>query len=171
MNIFRYFVHTADGIFLREYVRHRWAWPDGQTWQRRRNVRIRLSPSKALGATEGTRDEAAACCKPPVCYGWDWNSRLLISDIWQKAYIETKDEFCIANCAILASLNDDVSVGMLSFDFECASPCDISIYDMQENLVWRGNERSLQINAPELWWCNGQDPPYLYRCLILSPSF
>lgn len=36
---------------------------------------------KLVGATEGTRDEAAACCKPPVCYGWDWNSRLLISDI------------------------------------------------------------------------------------------
>lgn len=125
---------------------------------------------KLEGAAEGTRDEAAASCKPPVCYGWDWNPRLLISGMWQRAYIETRDEFYIANCEVLASLNDDMTVGTVSFDFECASPCDISIYDMEDNLVWRGNERSAQINTPKLWWCNGQGTPYLYRWVIENKS-
>ena len=125
---------------------------------------------KLKGAPEGTRDEAASCCKPPVCYGWDWNPRLLVSGMWQEAYIETRNEFYIGNCEALTELNDDMSVGTVSFSFECVQPCTVSVYDMDGNTVYRGNDRSVKVLSPHLWWCNGQGEPYLYSWTVENPK-
>ena len=121
---------------------------------------------KVEGAEVGTRDEAADSCKPPVCYSWDWNPRLLISGMWQPAYIETRDELYIGSCEVIATLNDDMTVGTVTFDFECMSECILSIYDAQDNVIWSGSERAVSINDPKLWWCNGQGDSYLYRWVI-----
>ena len=118
---------------------------------------------KREGAPAGTRDEADASCKPPVCYGWDWNPRLLISGLWQEAYLETRDSFYIGSCEALATLSEDMTEGYLSFSFECDRDCTISLYDRDGNTVYSGSDKEITVNAPKLWWCNGQGEPYLYR--------
>ena len=118
---------------------------------------------KRKDAPAGLRDEADESCKPPVCYGWDWNPRLLISGMWQDACIETRDCFYISKPQVVTSLDEDMTEGRVTFDFDCEKPCDISIFDENGSLVYSGTEKNITIHHPELWWCNGQGKPYLYR--------
>ena len=121
---------------------------------------------KRAGAPKGTRDEADESCKPPVCYGWDWNPRLLISGMWQDAYIETRDSFYIGHCNVTSSLGEDMREGFAEFSFDCEKPCSLSLYDREGALVWQGDSESVrraEVKDPELWWCNGQGEAYLYR--------
>ena len=121
---------------------------------------------KREGAPVGTRDEADQSCKPPVSYGWDWNPRLVISGIWQDTYLETRDEFYISGCEVLADLNEEMTVGSVSATFTCKKPCTIALYDQNGKTVYEGENTKFQVENPELWWCNGQGTPYLYRWVI-----
>lgn len=118
---------------------------------------------KRPGAAVRTRDEADASCKPPVSYGWDWNPRLLISGMWQDAYIETRDRYFIGDLEVLPRLSEDLSVGDVSVSYTCEVPCEISLYDAEGNCVYCGTDRHFTVETPHLWWCNGQGEPYLYR--------
>ena len=128
-------------------------------------VRIYPHP-KREGAPEGTRDEADQSCKPPVSYGWDWNPRLLISGLWQDAYLETRDSYFIQAPEVLATLSDDLTVGHVKASFACDVPCTVSLYDRDDHLIYEGCDTEFEISSPKLWWCNGQGEPYLYRWLI-----
>lgn len=114
----------------------------------------------------GSRDEANESCNPPVYYGWDWNPRLLISGIWDDTYIETRAESYIDNCEVLCDISDDLSVGTVNCTFDCALPCEVLLLDADGKEVYHGTERRFTVNAPELWWCNGQGTPYLYTWVI-----
>lgn len=118
---------------------------------------------KSTGGRPNTRDEADACCKPPLSYGWDFNPRLLNSGMWEEAYIETRAPSYIGNCEVLATLSDDLTCGTVTFDFSCELPCTATIYDADGNEVLSGTDRKVTVQSPKLWWCNGQGDPYLYR--------
>ena len=127
-------------------------------------LRIFIYPHPKSGrGTAGTRDEANESCNPPVCYGWDWNPRLLISGLWQGAHIETRGDSHIGNVEVLASLNEGLDEGRVVCNFKCELPCVISLYDARGGLVYSGDKTEFTVEAPELWWCNGQGEPYLYR--------
>ena len=128
-------------------------------------VHIYPHPKSKRGMA-GTRDEANESCNPPVYYGWDWNPRLLISGIWDETYIETRDESYIANCEVIASLNDELTVGTVNCTFSSDIPCEIILLDKKGKEVYRGTERSFKIDSPNLWWCNGQGESYLYTWII-----
>ena len=132
-------------------------------------LRIYIYPHpKSKTGTVGTRDEADESCNPPVCYGWDWNPRLLISGLWQGAHIETRGASHIGGVEVLASLNEDLDEGRVVCDFECELPCIISLFDRNGALIYCGDEREFTVEEPELWWCNGQGEPYLYRYEIAN---
>ena len=121
---------------------------------------------KRKDAKPGTRDEADHSAKPPVSYGWDWNPRLLISGIWQDTYIETRGEGFISNADVIATLSEDLSLGTVNFSYESTLPTTHYLYDEDGNAVASSSEKTLTVNAPELWWCNGQGKPYLYKWKI-----
>lgn len=125
-------------------------------------VKIYPHPKRA-GAPAGTRDEADHSAKPPVSYGWDWNPRLLISGIWQDAYIETRGKGYIYEPDVISSLSEDLSRGKVLFSYKSALPCTVHLYDEDGIEVASGTGNELSVNNPELWWCNGQGKPYLYR--------
>ena len=128
-------------------------------------VHIHPHPKSTRGQA-GTRDEANESCNPPVYYGWDWNPRLLISGIWDDTYIETRDESYIANCEVLSDVSDDLTVGHVKCAFDCALPCEILLLDAEGKEIYCGTDKQFTVNAPELWWCNGQGTPYLYTWVI-----
>ncbi len=130
-------------------------------------LRVHIYPHpKREGAREGSRDEADASCKPPVCYGWDWNPRLLISGMWQDAYIETRTENYIGVCEPMYTLNEELTRASVSFDIDCAVPCTVKLYDADDTLVYSGDGKNFELDGLHLWWCNGQGEPYLYRWIV-----
>lgn len=132
-------------------------------------LKIHVYPHpKRASAPKGTRDEADESCNPPVCYGWDWNPRLLISGLWQGAHIETRGDSHIGGTEVLALLNKSLDEGKVVCNFTCKLPCVISLYDQSGALVYCGDETEFVIDKPNLWWCNGQGEPYLYRYVIAN---
>jgi len=125
---------------------------------------------KREGAVEGTREEASASCKPPVCYGWDWQPRLLISGMWQEAYIETRKPDYITDCEPFTNLNEDMTAGTIDFAVVCAGDYQIHVMDAEGNTVYSGCDTHIEIKNPKLWWCNGQGIPHLYRWEVKSTS-
>ncbi len=121
---------------------------------------------KREGAREGSRDEADACCKPPVCYGWDWNPRLLISGMWQDAYIETRTESYIGACEPIYKLDDTLTHAKVSFNIACGVSCTVNLYDADGGLLYSGDGQNLELEDVKLWWCNGQGEPYLYKWTV-----
>ena len=121
---------------------------------------------KRKGAPERTRTEADASCKPPVSYGWDWNPRLLISGLWQDAYVETRDKYYIGNTEVRAFLDDSLKEGRVTFDYTSDVDCVCALYDKDGNEIYKGIEKEFTLDFPKLWWCNGQGEPYLYRWTI-----
>lgn len=118
---------------------------------------------KTTGGRPNTRDEADQSCKPPLSYGWDFNPRLLNSGMWEEAYIETRGVSYIGEVEVLPHLSDDLKIGTVTFDFTCDLPCKTALYDMDGKLVYEGTDRKIELQNPNLWWCNGQGVPYLYR--------
>lgn len=121
---------------------------------------------KRKNAPAGTRDQADESCKPPFCYGWDWNPRLLISGMWEDAWIETRNPYSISNTEALASLNEDLTIGTVSFTSHCEVACKYELYDEKNQLIACSNTPLLTVSSPKLWWCNGQGEPTLYRWVI-----
>ena len=128
-------------------------------------VHIHPHPKSARGKA-GTRDEANESCNPPVYYGWDWNPRLLISGIWDDTYIETRDEAYIRDCEVRASVNSDLTVGTVRYDFDCDLPCETILLDAEGKEIYRGTEQRITVEKPNLWWCNGQGEAYLYTWIV-----
>ncbi len=125
---------------------------------------------KRAGADKGSRDEADASCKPPVCYGWDWNPRLLISGMWQEAYIETRNRGYIADCEPTYLLSPELDRATVTFHIRCGQACKVSLFDADGALLYCGDGQEIVIDRPHLWWCNGQGEPYLYRWTAESGS-
>ena len=128
-------------------------------------VHIYPHPKSTRGHVN-SRDEANESCNPPVYYGWDWNPRLLISGIWDDTYIETRGAGYIYSCEVLTEISNDLATGTVHCAFDCALPCEVLLLDANGNEVYRGTDKSFTVNAPELWWCNGQGTPYLYTWVI-----
>lgn len=133
-------------------------------------LRVVIHPHpKRKGAAAGTRQEADSCCKPPVCYGWDWNPRLLISGLWQEAYIETRAPEHITACEPFVSLNADYTNGFVRFEIEGTKNYEITLKNAAGETVYSGRESSFSVPSPQLWWCNGQGEPYLYSWQVTGP--
>ena len=113
------------------------------------------------GAPVG-RDQADQSCKPPFCYGWDWNPRLLISGLWRDAYIETRCPDYIHSCEPFYSLNETLDSAQVTFVTDCNAQVLYTLYDADGIVVYQGIQPDFQLTSPKLWWCNGQGVPYLY---------
>lgn len=116
------------------------------------------------------RSQADEACKAPVCYGWAWHPRLLVSGIWQDAYIEVRGEDYIFNPTVTYKLSDDFKSAEVYFDWNCNGDVTASIYDKNNNRIWQGKERKAFIDNVELWWCAGQGEQILYTWVMESGS-
>ena len=125
---------------------------------------------KREGAFVRTRDEADASCKPPVSYGWDWNPRLLISGLWQDAYIETRTKDYIRSAEAGYTLAKDFSSATVDFDIDCDVPCTVELFDREGKKLYSGDGKEVVVKDPKLWWCNGQGEPYLYSYTVKNAT-
>ena len=122
-------------------------------------VRIHPHPKRATAEFED-RQQADQCVKPPVCYEWDWHPRMLVSGIWQDAYVETRTADWIRRCEPFYELNEDRTHAEIRFEVDCDAPVEIVLYDPDGGKIGVGDH--FAIDNPRLWWCNGQGAPELY---------
>lgn len=127
---------------------------------------VRIAPHPKREDAPPAREEADHSCKPPFCYGWDWNPRLLISGLYRDAYIETRNAGYIGDCQIDYELSDDFSSVKVDFSFDSELPCRIVLFDDLGNRVYDGSERSFRLDNPKLWWCSGEGEPTLYSWTV-----
>lgn len=116
------------------------------------------------------RTQADNVCKAPVCYGWAWHPRLLVSGIWQDAFLEICDSGTIFDTRVTYTLSDDLKSANLLFDWKCKKPVIISIYDKNNNLIWQGSDKTIYLENVELWWCAGEGSQTMYRWVMESET-
>ncbi len=114
------------------------------------------------------RSQADHICKAPVCYGWAWHPRLLVSGIWQDTYIETRGTSYINSPSVTYVLSADCNSADIDFAWKCAGDVTVSLFDKNGNTVWSGNDTKLHLDNIELWWCNEQGTPSMYTWTMES---
>ena len=129
-------------------------------------IEIKIYPHPKREGASG-RSQADNCCKPPVCYGWDWHPRVLISGIWNDAYIETRSDDHIDSCEVSYVLKD----GCAEIEFKVEGDCEIELYSPSNELVYSGTDKKIKLENPLLWWCNGQGEPNLYSYKVKRGGF
>ena len=129
-------------------------------------IEVKIYPHpKRPGAAED-RSQADNCCKPPVCYEWDWHPRLLVSGIWNDAFIEVRDTDYIKKCDVSYTLSDNKT----NVVFDTDSGCEIEIFAPDGTSVYKGTDTKITIENPLLWWCNGHGEPNLYSYRVKNKS-
>ena len=131
---------------------------------------------KVPGAAPGRR-QAAACCKPPVSYDWDWHPRLIPTGIWDEAYLEVGGKASVESWTALVEMAEDLSSAQITVEAETGAPTPVrlELLDERGTIVaacdGETNERRallcLQVNAPALWWPSeyGEQPLYTLRLI------
>ncbi len=117
---------------------------------------------KREGEFAEPRGEASASCKPPACYEWDWNPRLLVSGLFRPCYIETRGKGFIRSSEAFYELNADFTEAKVHFETDCDEAVRYEIKDPDGKIVYEGETPDCAIESPCLWWCNGQGKPNLY---------
>lgn len=136
-----------------------------------RNVlEVLIYPHPKREGADECRDQADQSTKPAVEYGWDWHPRLLISGLWEECYIETRDKYSITQVSTSYSLNDELTKAKVRFDIDCESDTQISMYAPDGECVYQGKDNEFELDNIELWWCNGQGEPNLYKWEVTSPG-
>ena len=131
-------------------------------------LQVHIEPHPKRTGAADDRTQADQCAKPPVCYGWDWHPRLLVSGIWNDTYLETRGTGYIRDCEPFWELTEDNSTARVWFAVDCVKDVEITLYDAQGQKIaaWKqqpGTEQVIEIKDPHRWWCNEQGEPYLYQ--------
>ncbi len=126
-------------------------------------VIIHPHPRRPIAEGEHFRSAADRSCKPPVCYGWDWNPRLLFSGLWQPAYIETREKDFIRSVEPTYKLNDTRDTAVVQFVTDCDANVTYSLYHPDGTLLYKDSDPCCRVENVKLWWCNGQGEPHLYH--------
>lgn len=114
------------------------------------------------------RSQADQVCKAPVCYGWAWHPRLLVSGIWQRAYIETRSEDYIFNPTVTYRLSEDLKAADVEFNWECSKDVRVTLLKPDGDVLWQGSDKKVHLEDIELWWCNEQGNPTRYTWIMES---
>lgn len=159
-------LHSQEGMYTRVELDLTGKAKRGDLLQ----VIVHPHPSRPVEPNEPFRSAADRSSKPPVTYGWDWNPRLIISGMWRPAYIETRKSGYIRNCEPIYELNDEHTVAKVMFATECDEAVNYTVWAPNGEVVYQGGEPSFTLENVQLWWCNGQGEPNLYRWCAESSS-
>ncbi len=109
------------------------------------------------------RSQANNAFKPAVGYGWDWHPRLIVSGMWQDAYLQTRGKNHIHNCEVFYKLSEDLKSATVTFDIDCTASPMITLYSPEGEELYHGTDREIKLDDIELWWCNGLGDQKLYK--------
>ena len=135
-------------------------------------------PKLKTARRKGTREEAAASCKPASSYSWDWHPRLVPSGIWKPAYLEIHKA---APLSLDASyrLSDDLkevyinaeisTIGSSSAKAELLDPDGNKI--LEKELIFSDSENvkfAFSVKDPQLWYPVGYGEHPIYTFAVYN---
>lgn len=143
-------------------------------------VEVLIYPSPKCGDPNvPTRDQAARCCKPAACYGWDWHPRLLTSGLWDDVCLQIENEKSVRTLDVSYRLTDDLARCTISADVETGTDCDllIGLY-YGENCLCECRATTqehaaavrMQLDSPKLWYPTGYGAQPLYTLAVSTLS-
>ena len=117
------------------------------------------------------RVQANQSCKPAVSYGWDFHPRLLPLGIWEDAYLESRPASHLTDAEVRYTLADDLTRAEITVELAMSQPgagrlhwelCDAAgTVVLAHDGPAESGSYSATLDAPELWWPNGQGAPTL----------
>ena len=72
---------------------------------------------------------------------------MLVSGIWQDAYVETRHPDYIARCEAFYALSEDMTQADIWFETDCAAPVSITLYDPDGQPVGTGSRITVKTRA------------------------
>jgi len=123
------------------------------------------------------RAQANASCKPAVSYGWDFHPRLIPSGIWDETYLELRPACHIRSAEVRYELSDDFACVDVRAEVALSATggsarwrlCDPDGAIVIEQTVPASTAElclRAKLDAPQLWWPNGEGEPVLYDSTI-----
>lgn len=112
--------------------------------------------------------EAEQSFKPPVCYGWDFQPRLITQGIWEDTYFETREQSFMESCYVTYELKGKNAL----INVECeisgkADQIEVAVLSPDGEEIFRKSYAESKINFElenvELWWCRGYGEQKLYN--------
>jgi len=136
-------------------------------------VKVVIYPIPKIPGAEEGRAQAAASCKPPVSYGWDWHPRLVPSGIYDDVYIdyvpnahitEQNFDYMLSDnfdrCDFTAKIKTTNDTGILKARIKDADGNIVCETAKEINSCY--TELAMSFENPELWWCHNHGEHYLY---------
>lgn len=138
-----------------------------------------LPPPKKAG--KNGRAQAVDCCKPPVCYGWDFHPRLVVRGIWNDLRLVYREKPYLKNVRVKATLSADMLKGYICVQFladgdiqgntswkiKLLDPDGKVLVSKKDTLLNKAAECRLEVNNPRLWWPNEYGEQALYKVNII----
>ncbi|MCG5054795.1 MAG: hypothetical protein KA712_17670 [Myxococcales bacterium] len=158
---------AQEGMFTRievDVTRDAGAWLEVRVW-----------PAPKAPGAHRPRAEAARSCKPAVSYGWDWHPRLIPLGIWDEAYVEERCRVHLERVQLTYVLHEALTAAELRLATtlaEAPSPGTRLCWELRdpEGRIVLAEETEASsafsltgtVEAPRLWWPNGQGEAVLY---------
>lgn len=134
-----------------------------------KSLYIDIAPVPKIEGIPESRSQAAACCKPPVSYGWDWHPRLIPIGIWENIWVENTCNGYIEKFHISYNLNDTRTKTYLKMKLRqpLNEEYTITVTDPDGKLIKKycgcgSAEIRDTIEDIKLWWPNGYGNASLY---------
>lgn len=132
---------------------------------------VHIYPHPMLEGAPVSKKQAAHVAKPPVAYGWDWHPRAIPSGIWNDAYLETRP----ANRPVIGTpsytLTDDLSAASVHMEVCNAARVTVRLIAPDGSIAYAGTQTDFTVEAPLLWWCNGEGPQHRYTWEVVADGY
>ena len=117
-------------------------------------------------------------CKPAVSYGWDFHPRLIPLGIWQDTYLDVRSALHLRSAEVFYELSEKLERAGLrlevitsqktrsSLKWTVCNPAGQIVLSTESTLGRSRQHLFGTIDAPDLWWPNGQGVPVLYTSIV-----
>ncbi len=161
-------LHEQEGMFTPFEIDLTERAADGDT------LEVVVFPAPKSRPAPADRVQANQSCKPAVSYGWDFHPRLIPLGIWEATYLEARPACHLRDAEVRYTLTDDFSRADVAMDVTLSEPGagrirwqvfdrrGVCVIDRDAAADAPAITLTATLDAPELWWPNGQGDPVLY---------
>jgi beta-mannosidase len=138
-------------------------------------LEIVVHPAPKSQRATADRTQANRCCKPPVCYLWDFHPRLIPLGLWQPTFLEIRPAAHLREVHLDYVLSEDLTQAGLALEVAATAeaarlrvracltaPDGVEVWNNEFVLESTEARRTGQFAHPALWWPHDHGTPALH---------